>query len=130
MLVPGVSGCYYAGEYNELLEFEFEGRSITPQAPPGLPTGSVWPGSHVGIPYTLTADGQDVRYVAEPRPNVQKTIRLSEEAATAGTRHLARRLFNAQAGRRAHIHQRSAGILRAYSIRKRDEVDIPGQLGR
>jgi hypothetical protein len=98
VLVPVGGSCYCAGEYGELLEFAFEDRIITPKAPTGLRPGDEWPGSHVGVAYTLTADGQDVRYVAVPRPNVEKTVRLSEEAGTAGARRLARRLFKHKPG--------------------------------
>ena len=98
VLVPANDSCYYAGQYDDLLEFEFEGRIISPKAPSGLLPGEVWPGPHVGVSYTLTADGQDVRYRAEVRPNVEKAVQLSDAVGRTGARTLARRLSKYKSG--------------------------------
>ncbi len=72
---------YYAGDYHQDLEFDFEGHRISgkpcdleggPLAP-----GCVWAGPHVGIPYKLNAGGRDISYEKAVRPNVTREERLS-----------------------------------------------------
>jgi hypothetical protein len=92
VLVPAQGECYYAGKYQELLEFKFEGRSITAKAPDGLVAGAKWIGPRVGIRYTLNADRRDIRYEVESRPSVFTEKRLSEEIGAAAAQRLASRL--------------------------------------
>jgi len=98
VLVPATGDCFYAGQYDEILEFEFEGLVISPKAPQGLGPGDSWPGPRVGTAYTLTADGRDVRYTAEPRPNVEIQRRLSAEVGATSARRLAQRLSRYKRG--------------------------------
>ena len=80
--VPGGNSNYYlAGEYREPLRFEFEGTVISGepidlQGHP-LSIGCEWVGPHAGIPYTLSAGGNDIYYKYSPRLHVEKTMELS-----------------------------------------------------
>jgi len=73
---------YLAGEYSAPLDFKFEGKTIStrPVSPNGTPLqpGDKWLGPRVGIRYTLAAGGGDIRYESKPRPNVTKTVKLTE----------------------------------------------------
>ena len=62
-----------------LLIFEFEGRLIGPELP-GARAGDPWHGPHVGINYTLTADGKDVYYKRTVRKAVERKERPSSDA--------------------------------------------------
>lgn len=85
VLVPAVGSEDYflAGEYTEPLRFEFEGKTISGEAVDleghPLSPGDTWVGPHAGIPYTLCAGGNDIKYTTMPRPNVEKTVKLSKE---------------------------------------------------
>lgn len=79
VLVPTDEGYMCPGYYERALVFRFEGREISPHAPAGLQPGDEWTGTRVGIPYTLAADGRDIRYEAETRPNVIVKRSLSKE---------------------------------------------------
>jgi hypothetical protein len=79
VVVPTEDGCLFAGRYTPLLSFRFEGREISPQPPDDLSPGQSWQGPRVGTPYVLTADGTDVRYRVETRPNVLSDRKLSTE---------------------------------------------------
>jgi len=94
VVVPTGNSCHFAGTYGRLLEFEFEGRVITPKAPDGLLPGDVWPGPRVGIAYTLCADGADIKYEGPVpgRANVIKECRLSLEHGRSAAGNLAHRL--------------------------------------
>lgn len=76
------SGYYYAGEYHKDLVFIFEGKTISGNAVDfeGKPItpGDPWPGPHPGIPYTLAAGGKDIFFRYNPRPRVEKEVRLSK----------------------------------------------------
>lgn len=66
VLVPGLEGgCYWAGCYEETLEFSFERSVISPVAPPGLEPGDYWPGPHAGVRYKLRAGGLDIVYLLQ-----------------------------------------------------------------
>lgn len=94
VLVPTDDGCMCAGKYLQPLEFRFEGQVITAAAPPGLQPGDDWPGPRVGTAYVLAADGSDIRYKVETRPNVIAERKLSAEIgrsqAAAAARAIAR----------------------------------------
>jgi hypothetical protein len=49
-------------------------------------------GPHAGIPYVLTAGGNDVYYKTRPRPNVTKDILLSSKRGKAVAAQIARTL--------------------------------------
>lgn len=90
VVVPTAEGCFFAGTYAPLLQFKFEGQSISPEAPPGLEPGQDWPGPRVGTSYVLTADGADVKYRVETRPNVIAERRLSTDIGRSGASRVAR----------------------------------------
>ena len=73
---------YLAGEYNQPLEFEFEGKILSGDAKDldGKPInpGDVWVGPHPGIPYVLRAGGKDIYYKYWVRPRVEKEVHLSD----------------------------------------------------
>ena len=80
--VVGNENYYLAGTYGKPLKFEFEGKIISGE-PVDLDGNSInpgddWYGPHVGIPYVLCAGGNDIKYTTRPRPNVEKTIKLSK----------------------------------------------------
>ncbi len=94
VLVPDGAGgnCYWAGNYEGLLEFTFEDDIvISPKAPRGLRPGDVWPGPHVGIVYVLRAGGQDIKYELKDGRR-REEMRLSEVAGAAPAQRLARRI--------------------------------------
>jgi len=98
VLVPTDDGCLYAGRYLPLLRFSFEGRDITPEAPPEVSPGDTWPGPRVGTAYVLTADGADIRYRVESRPNVLSDRRLSAEIGKGPASKTARRIATYKPG--------------------------------
>lgn len=91
VLVPTTTGCLYAGCYERLVHFEYDGRSLGPTPPEGLRPGDAWPGPHVGIRYTLVAGGDDIRY---ERVDGRRTTEyyLSDSAGRAAAAALAGRL--------------------------------------
>jgi hypothetical protein len=99
VLVPAGNEYWFAGIYPPLLEFDFDGPTISPIAPDDLQPGDAWIGPHVGIPYTLMAGGNDIRYHVKTG-RIQKEYRLSDygEAAAADL-----------AGRLARVKGRSGG---------------------
>jgi hypothetical protein len=88
VLVPTQSGdVLHAGTYTRDLEFEFEGRLISPVAPPDIRPGDEWPGPHVGVRYTLAADATDIRYDIETTRGTRRSVKLTayhSEASLAG----------------------------------------------
>jgi hypothetical protein len=92
LLVPTDEVCLFAGRYTPLLRFSFEGHDISPEAPPALSPGDSWPGPRVGTAYVLTADGTDIRYRVETRPNVLADRRLSTEIGKGPATKTARRI--------------------------------------
>jgi hypothetical protein len=98
VLVPTADGCLYAGTYAPLLRFRFEGDDISPEAPAGLTPGDEWRGPRVGTAYVLSADGQDIKYRVETRPNVIAERRLSADVGRSSAARLARRLAKHKPG--------------------------------
>lgn len=98
VLVPTEDGCMYVGRYLSMLRFRFEGEEISPEAPSGLAPGDVWRGLRVGCAYVLTADGSDVRYRVETRPNVLADRKLSVEIGKGLASKAARRLARHKPG--------------------------------
>ena len=93
VIVPTAEqGCFCAGTYEDPLQFEFEGATISPQAPADLQIGDEWRGPHVGIPYVLTADGRDIRYEVEVRPRVIRRERLRDVVGASRAAQVAKRL--------------------------------------
>jgi len=102
---------HYAGPYDTPLRFKFEGKTISgePIDLDGKPLelGEKWPGPHAGIPYVLTAAGNDVYYRTFPRPNVEKRVRLSAHRGSAVAEQVARLLaaFKGTGGGRFYVNE-------------------------
>jgi hypothetical protein len=96
VLVPvGDSAQYYlAGKYDVPLRFELNGRTISgePIDQHGKPMhpGDRWAGPHAGIPYVLTAAGNDVYYKTWPQPEVERRVKLSAKRGAAAAAQMAR----------------------------------------
>jgi hypothetical protein len=88
VLVPALGQCWFAGEYEDLLEFSFQGSTIGPEPPPDLEPGDYWEGPHVGIRHKITVDG-DLGYVVQ-QGNIRTTHVLSDIEPSA--RRLVERL--------------------------------------
>lgn len=80
--VSGDIDYYYAGEYHEDLEFDFEGRTLSGRpvdlAGRPLKPGDEWHGPHPGILYKLRAGGRDISYERRLSPNRVREVSLSE----------------------------------------------------
>jgi hypothetical protein len=73
---PGTS--FWIGTFDGLLTFDLDATTVvTPKAPPGLRPGDLWPGPRVGIQYTLTARGSDLRYEVQSG-RIRREVRLSD----------------------------------------------------
>ena len=79
VLVPSAtdSNCYFAGVYEETLDFDFEGTSINSIAPANLNPGERWDGPRVGIKYKLNAGASDISYMKVANSRMAE-YRLSE----------------------------------------------------
>lgn len=63
VVVPSTGGVsFFAGEYRRTLEFNLDGATISPKAPPDLQPGDDWPGPRAGVAYVLAAGGNDIYY--------------------------------------------------------------------
>lgn len=101
VIVPvGGSAEYYRAEdhYDLPLKFEFEGREITGDAVDStgrpLEPGDLWTGPHPGIPYRLTAAGNDIYYDFSPSPNVKRRVALGSIVGPAAADAMAQRVRN------------------------------------
>ena len=116
VIVPvGPEAQYYlAGTYDQPLQFEFEGKTISGE--PGdfqgrqLQPGDKWFGPHAGIPYVLEPSGRDVHYWTFIRPNVQKKVMLSSQRGKNIAEQIARLLFafKGPSGGRIYVNEFSA----------------------
>ena len=106
VLVTSTSTDYFvAGLYDECLEFDFDGEIISCRPPETLAPGELWDGPHVGIPYTLTAAGDDIRYSVQ-FANVVEKHHLSDDVGEAAARELAQRLArHKRSGGRIYINE-------------------------
>ncbi|MFI2712092.1 hypothetical protein ACH495_18410 [Micromonospora sp. NPDC018662] len=93
VLVPRTGGGYFfAGTHRKLLDFDFEGRTLSPVAPPGLTPGDPWPGPHIGIRHVLAAGGDDIyRRVGTSTQGTRQEL-LSSVVGLEAARRLAHRL--------------------------------------
>lgn len=113
ILVPVVSSTnyYLAGKYETPLRFEFEGKIISgePINLEGNPLspGDTWVGPHPGIPYTLCAGGSDIKYTMQPRPNVEKTVKLSKVLGPEDAQKVASKIsqFKGHFGGRFYVNE-------------------------
>ncbi|MFV2084467.1 hypothetical protein [Micromonospora sp. LOL_021] len=94
VIVPvGPNATYYlAGDYDLALEFEFEGTLLSGVANESLKPRDPWTGPHPGIPYVLKAGDLDIYYTAQPRPNVERKVFLSEHVGKDRARPVADRV--------------------------------------
>ena len=113
VIVPVGDGAQYylAGKYEQPLRFEFEGKSISgePTDFDGNPLkpGDKWLGPHAGIPYVLTAAGNDIYYRTYPRPGVEKRVKLSSQRGTSAAQQIASLLsaFKGAGGGRFYVNE-------------------------
>jgi hypothetical protein len=98
VIVPtAASDAYFlAGRYDQPLRFEFEGKTLSGEAIDlegnPLSSGDTWTGPHPGIPYLLVAGGDDIRYTIQPRPNVEKDVKLSKVIGSQAAQAVAARI--------------------------------------
>ncbi len=106
VLVPAGEECYFAGIYENLLEFDFDGTVISPQAAADLSPGDPWPGPHVGVRYTLVAGANDIKYELR-KGRITREERLSDYVSDAAARGLAKRLakVKGESGGRIYINE-------------------------
>lgn len=113
VIVPttGSEDYFLAGKYEQPLRFEFEGKVLSGEAIDlqgnPLTPGDTWTGPHPGIPYLLSAGGDDIKYTVQPRPNVEKDLKLSKvigrDAAQAITSRI--RSVKGYAGGRFYVNE-------------------------
>lgn len=106
VVVPAGEGCWYAGEYPKVLEFDFDGDVISPRAPAGLKAGDPWPGPRAAVAYTLMANGRDIKgEIKEGRRRIE--VRLSDDVGESAAAQLAGRLtrHKGQGGGRIYINE-------------------------
>jgi hypothetical protein len=86
-----------AGTYSEPLRFFFErddrrvtisGEALDLEGNP-LAILQPWQGLHQGLRYVLAAGGHDIYYTSTPRPDVQRTVRLSREVGPDAAEQIA-----------------------------------------
>lgn len=131
VVVPaGLDNTYYfAGTYEAPLEFDFEGAKLG-AAPRGLKPGDPWVGPHVGIPYTLTAGANDIRYKVDVTPTRERRMHLSEVAGAGAAMKLASRLgrFKGESGGRIYINEARHFFAPLYKDRLTEYIYL-GELG-
>jgi hypothetical protein len=140
VLVPAGDEYWLAGFYDPLLEFDFDGPTISPVAPDDLEPGDAWLGPHVGIPYTLMAGGNDIKCKVKTG-RIEKEYRLSDYGKAAAA-ELARRLAQVKgsSGGRIYINECSeffspppdGGVEHLYLGPLDEDIwfpppDVPGQ---
>jgi hypothetical protein len=100
-----------AGRYDQSLRFEFEGKTLSGEAIDlegnPLASGDTWTGPHPGIPYVLTAGGDDIRYTIQPQPNVEKDVKLSKMIGPDAARAVAAKIRSVKgfAGGRFYVNE-------------------------
>lgn len=112
VLVPDGKGgpCFWAGTYDDLLEFEDAeiNLKVSPEPGPEVRPGDLWLGPHVGIPYVLNAGATDIRY-EKVNGRRRETVYLSDAPNDASrARALASRLgkHKGMSGGRIFINER------------------------
>lgn len=113
VIVPTTEGYFCAGEYHKILTFTLKNFaddvdveiSGKPRGLDGnkLKLGETWEGCLMGIPYILTAGGNDIRFEIKLSETHFRKVLLSRATNPAAARALARRLSrtigNDQGGR-------------------------------
>lgn len=108
VIVPSTDGeSYFAGIYTRVLAFDLDGSVISSEPPAGLAPGDVWPGPRAGVPYTLTADGSDIKY-KEKSGRIEREVYLSDYTTSSAAAELAARIrkHKGQGGGRFYINER------------------------
>lgn len=112
VLIPFDGAYVCAGTYDGVLEFEYEpGVIIGPKPPSGTRPGDLWVGPHVGIPYVLSAKGDDLYYWHQWRNETgvlhRRKILLSAGIGLAAATDLARRLVSVKGplGGRIYVNE-------------------------
>ena len=122
VLVPdGSGGSYWAGKYQESLEFDFDGTIIGPDAPAALEPGDVWEGPHAGVLYVLAAGAKDIKYRLR-LGKIERTEYLSEVVGVEAARALAARLgaVKGSEGGRFYINE----ACNFFAPPRQDQVDF------
>lgn len=102
---------YYAGEYHQILRFDFSGSTISPEPLDEnnhrLKILDTWVGPHPGIPYKLCAGADDIGYRIQVKPNVVREIRLSDFVDRSKARVMARKIHAVKgyAGGRFYVNE-------------------------
>ncbi len=102
---------YFAGTYETPLRFEFDKMTISGEARDfdgrPLQPGDTWVGPHAGIPYVLTAAGDDIYYRTWPRPDVEKRVKLSSKRGKSAAQQIARLIsaFKGSGGGRFYVNE-------------------------
>jgi hypothetical protein len=115
VLVPGGSGrSYWAGYYKENLEFDYEGKVISPKAPAGLKPGDAWDGPRPGIRYILCSGARNIRYQSDIVGEKVRVL-LSDHVGRDAAARLAGRLGGiiGENGGRFYINERGEMFHRA-----------------
>lgn len=107
VIVPADGRHFYAGSYHTELRFDFEDAFISPKAPDWLKPGDDWPGPHVGIRYTMSADANDIYYERKLTETRTERVQLSREVGSRSAARLAGRLAGniKQRGGRIYINE-------------------------
>jgi len=107
VVVPAGNEPYYAGTYDEVLEFDLNGQTISADAGSSLKPGDEWSGPHVGTAYTLSAGANDIKY-STITGRISREIRLSDFVGEQAARALAQRLATVKGneGGRIYINER------------------------
>jgi hypothetical protein len=96
VLVPINRVFYWIGRYDRQLEFRLKSKSVGP-VPDGVAVGELWPGPHVGIPYTLSPrqpiDIYFEKIREEDGTRIKRRTMLSDHVGQAAASSLSRRLM-------------------------------------
>lgn len=95
--VAGTRDYFLAGEYQQPLRFDFEGKILSGEpidaAGKRFAPGDPWESKPLpGIPYQLAANGHDIYYDLELRPDVTKRTLLSVTAGREGAAMMAKKI--------------------------------------
>jgi hypothetical protein len=81
-----------AGEYDQLLEFDVAGATVSAEPSRELEPGDLWLGPRIGRAYVLNAGGEDVSYTQTFSDGAFRKQRLSKEVGVTAAKALATRL--------------------------------------
>jgi hypothetical protein len=81
-----------AGEYDQLLEFDVAGATVSAEPSGDLEPGDLWLGTSIGRAYVLNAGGEDVSYTQSFPDGAFAKRKLSKAVGASAARALAQRL--------------------------------------